>query len=165
LELREAPRERAELAAENAALGRAVGELASENAELYRRVGELTAELKQEKARHDAWAKEMSVRDRMRTSREEALTSRVEDLEVVVAELRGTADPGSADRRVGHRAVPDVEKARDKEDRTRFSNEFIDEGVQVGSGVLTAVGVWLGTATASDSTALTISALASRGRA
>jgi predicted nuclease with TOPRIM domain len=90
LEQREAPRGRADLAAENAALCRAFGEIASENAELHKRVGKLTAELELEKARHDAWAKEMSVRDRMRSSREEALTSRVEDLERRLAQRPDT---------------------------------------------------------------------------
>jgi hypothetical protein len=156
-------RGQADLADENAELGRAVNELASENAELYKKVGELTAELKLERARHDAWAKEMTVRERLRTSREEALTSRVEDLELVIGELRGTSDPGSADRRVGNRAQPEVGRTRDKEDRTRFSNEFIDESVQVGSAALTAVGIWLGTTSATDTTALTVSALGVAG--
>jgi hypothetical protein len=107
---RETARGQPDLADENAELGRAVGELSSENAELSRRVGELTAELKLEQARHEAWAKEMSVRERLRTSREAALTSRVDDLEKIVAELRDAIEPATAARRVNNRAAPEVEK-------------------------------------------------------
>ena len=106
---------RAELAAENASLARAVGELTSENADLYKRIDALQAELKvgqakikDEQDRFRAWVKAISnrdaerdLRDEARNKREEALADRVAELERRDADRTVAADSGSAERWVG----------------------------------------------------------------
>lgn len=131
---------------------RAVAELAAENAELYRQNAAQAKLIERLQARADkaeawadmtdkrwrAWAEEMSVRDRMRNSREEALTSRVEDLEQIVVELRGANDGAAGPSRIEKRASAEGER-HERPRPSKPSDSLIALGTAVSVEALTAV--------------------------
>jgi hypothetical protein len=147
-------RSRAELAEENASLGRAVGELASENADLYKRIDALQTELKASQAntkteqdKFRAWAKTISTRDAERDLRDEArnkreasMADRLAELERRDADRTAVADSGSAQRLISGQEVAQTESHQRKRPRNRPSNEVIAVGVAWTAIGLSALG-------------------------
>ena len=145
-------------------LVKAVVELASENADLYKQVGELTNALKTEKARFATWAErvasdreadahdkaEMADRLDQALAMNEALASRMTDLERRLPDLAPAGGPGAAERRIDSPEGAERQTERKHLRRLKASNEVINVGamgVSTGAVVLADV---LGSAAAGD---------------
>lgn len=136
------PRSRAELTAEDASLGHAIGELASENADLYKRVDALQAELKASQAETEiaqdkfrARAKvisnrdvERAVQDETRDKREEAFADRLAELERRDADRAAVADSGVVQPGISRQEVVRADNGQHKRRTGRPSNEIIAAG-------------------------------------
>jgi hypothetical protein len=159
-------------------LVRAVVELAAENADLYRKnaaqdqqIARLETAIGSEKARHAAWAQEISARDEARDKREAAREAReqtrdklleeqadlVAELRAEIAELRqrsSVAGSGVPERRASTTKTFDAEASGQKPRKGGISDEWLGLGAAVTQTVLTAAGDWLGTTVAQDATGI-----------
>lgn len=138
-------------------LVRAVGELAVENADLYKKVGDLTHALKMEKARFGAWAKEaardrdeMTARLDETAAANEALTTRLANLERRLADYPPNGGPGAPDRLVGAQSGYEGEKSGQRSRKKLPSDEAINLGAAITGTAVQALGDWLGTTPAAD---------------
>jgi hypothetical protein len=154
-------------------LVKAVAELASENADLYKQVGGLTHALKTEKARFGAWAervasdREADAQDKAQMTERldqalamnEALASRVSDLERKLADQAPAGGAGAAERRTDSPEGAQRQTDRKHLRRLKASNEVINVGAM---GVSTSAAVLadvLGSAAAGDAAGIAGNAL------
>jgi hypothetical protein len=145
-------------------LVKAVVELASENADLYKQVGDLTNALKTEKARFGAWAErvasdreadahdkaEIAERLDQALAMNEALATRMTDLERRIADQAPGAGPGAAERRIDSPEGAERQTDRKHLRRLRASNEVINVGAMSVSTSAAVLADVLGSAAAGD---------------